>query len=195
VSIKYKSNKQTLNDNISISMDEGCNMKYTIILSGISNDFLDPVTLERKINTRLLNINLHIFPTKQHTEFKKQFGSTQDTERFTMKFKEKDFRPITKMNLPEEKQNETQKSVTNTTFTCVIKRVPTNMEANELELYLKQKGLPITNVTRIKNDRGPLPLLRVFTRDPNIVSNFITNGISIGYNSCRVEESKTRGSM
>jgi len=95
--------------------------------------------------------------------------------------------------LLEETQKEAQKPVTNTTLTCVIKGVPTNLEVNDQTLHLKQKGLPVTNVRRIVNDRGPLPLLRVFTRDPNIFSYLITNGISIGYNRYKAEESRTRG--
>lgn len=58
---------------------------------------------------------------------------------------------------------------------------------------MKQKRLPITYVTRIVNDRGPLPLIRVFTRDPKLVSYLITNGISIGYTRYKVKKSRTRG--
>lgn len=98
------------------------------------------------------------------------------------------------MNSFEEKQKNHKKKATNTTFICVLRDSPTNMDINNLKLPLKQNGLPITNVTRIINDKGPLPHVRVFTKqNPNLVSPLMTNGISIGFNRYKVEESRTRG--
>jgi len=40
-------------------------------------------------------------------------------------------------------------------------------------------------------DKGPLPLVRLFTRDPNLLSSLSTNGITIGSSTFKVEESRS----
>lgn len=87
-----------------------------------------------------------------------------------------------------------QKNTRNLNFilknTLVIRNVPT---MDKLKQHFKQKGLPITNVTCIQNDKGPLPQVRLFTKNPNLVSYLITNGIFIGYCRYKVEKSRTMG--
>lgn len=63
----------------------------------------------------------------------------------------------------------------------------------ELLNTIKQRYPQITNVIRIKNDKRPLPLTRLFTKDPQLVSNLITNGVHIGCCRFRVEESRNSG--
>lgn len=71
-------------------------MKQTVILNKISQDFTDPLILRNRISARLPNINLTIFSMKQHTELKMHFTGFKmqnDRERFLGVFKDKDFGP------------------------------------------------------------------------------------------------------
>lgn len=62
------------------------------------------------------------------------------------------------------------------------------MKIEELKKNSEKKKVSITNATTIRNDHGPLPLIRLFTRDPKFVSRLITNEITIGYCRYWVEE-------
>jgi len=73
-----------------------------------------------------------------------------------------------------------QKYITKTTFICVVRSVPTTLDTEELKKSLFHSKILITNAVRIRNDRGPLPITRPFTRDPNTVSFQIINGLTIG---------------
>lgn len=75
----------------------------------------------------------------------------------------------------------------------MIRGFPTNINIEELKQYLLNKNIPITNVTRIQNENGSLPMVRLLTKDPHVVSKVITNGISIGYIRYKVGESKSTG--
>lgn len=90
-------------------------MKHTIILSRISHDLIQPLTLHNRISARLPNINLKIFPMKQHTELKVHFGEFQDKN----VFKHKDFGPNATMNIFEERQ---KNSLHNNFYLCNQRR-------------------------------------------------------------------------
>lgn len=69
-------------------------------------------------------------------------------------------------------QTEPQKTKAITTFTYVIKDITANSNIENLKKYLlKQKQTPLINATRITNARGPLPLVRLFTDDHNLVND------------------------
>lgn len=57
-------------DNITKDIELGKNMKHTVILSNVSHEFTEPITLQNKICGRVNNVNLKIFPMKQYRDFK-----------------------------------------------------------------------------------------------------------------------------
>lgn len=73
-----------------------------------------------------------------------------------------------------------------TTFTYVIKGIPISTKTEDLKQRLKGK-FSITNLTRIREDKGPLPLIRLYTKETELVSKLITNGITIGFSTYKVE--------
>jgi len=141
----------------------------------------------------LPNIGITIFPSYKQNGIRINFKEKEDKVRFLNIFKSQDFGTQATFLNADAQRRETRKPISNTTFTCVIKSIPTTVTINELKEFCKAENINITNATRIKNDRGPLPLIRLFTADPALVSHLITNGITIGFTRYRVEESKTAG--
>lgn len=76
----------------------------------------------------------------------------------------------------------------------VARGVNTYNNIEELKKNLiKDKKWRITNITRIRNDKGSLPLIRIFTEDPELVSSLITNGITIDFTRFKVEKFQFNG--
>lgn len=73
------------------------------------------------------------------------------------------------MQVIKEGRKIPQRPISNTTFTCVVRGISIETDAKELLGTIKEKYPEVTNVTRIRNDRGPLPLVRLFTRDPKLI--------------------------
>lgn len=65
---------------------------------------------------------------------------------------------------------------------------PTSEQKRSNNYSKGQWAIPITNVTRIRNDRGPLPLTPT---NPELVNKLITNGSTMGFIRYRVEGTKT----
>lgn len=80
-----------------------------------------------------------------------------------------------KLQLLIKRKKGLRKTTGNVTFMCVIVGILTNMDIEELKGYLKDKMFPITNATRIKISNGPLPLVRLSTKEPALSSDLITN--------------------
>lgn len=176
------------NDQTLLSQDT----TYATILSQVAMDLQNPFSLQKLICNRLPNIGLTAFPISNRNGFRIVFKTKADQDRFYSTFTEKDFGPQTHWTTHNKAYIPPTRVITKTTFTCVVCGVPAVANIADIKEYL-QKTFPITNVTRIQNDKGPLPLIRIFTQDPSLVSHLITNGITIGYCRYRVEESRTSG--
>lgn len=165
---------------------------YATIIQTLKNDLLNPIAPQKLVSNRLPNIGLTAIPSLGQNGIRLQFKTKEDKKkRFNNKFSAKDFGPQAKLiNLDAQKQ-EANKPTSKPTFTCVIKSIPTTISTEELKPYFKTENIHITNATRIRNDKGPHPLVRLFTTDPALVSTLITNGLTIGYTRYRVEESKS----
>jgi len=70
-----------------------------------------------------------------------------------------------------------------------VRGISTNTKVEDIKAYLLKEKILITNAIRIRNSKGPVPLIRLFTKDPTLVSKLITNGITIGFTRFNVEES------
>ena len=168
-------------------------MNYSILVKNVSNDFLNPITFDKIICNRLANIKLDIHQTIRQNGYRLQFKDKENQARFLGAFKEREFGARAEFLITEEQRKIPQKPTSTTTFTCVIRDISTDIVTKELLDTIKEKYPQVTNITRIINDRGPLPLVRVFTKDPNLASGLITNGIYIGNCRYRVEESRNSG--
>lgn len=106
-------------------------------------------------------------------------------------FKGTDFGSNASINVYDNNRTEPT-DIKATTFTCSIRNIPINLEIEILiqKIFMKT-NLQITNARRMRNNnRDPLPLFRLFTKDPALVIYLLTNGITIGYTRYRVGESR-----
>lgn len=121
-------------------------------IQNLKVDLTNPLTLHKIICNRLPNIKLVAFPTQKINGIKLHFQEEQDKDRFLNIFKDKDFGPLVKINSYKETRQEAQKIHTRTTFTCVIRGIPIETKIEDLKEYQqKEKTLPITKATRIRN--------------------------------------------
>lgn len=70
--------------------------------------------------------------------YRLQFKNKENQSRFLEAFKESDFGPRSELPIRDEKRKMPQKPTSTTTFTCVIRDFPTEVEMKELMDTLKQ---------------------------------------------------------
>lgn len=140
---------------------------------------------------RIPNIEMAVHSIERNSGVKIHFRNKLNEDIFMKKFRDTNFGSDVSMSVFDQTRSESQTTRTITTLTCVIRGIPTNLEIDELKKHLLKSNIPITNVTRIKNDRRPLPLVRLFVKDSKLVSYLLTNGLTRGHTRFKIEESRT----
>lgn len=157
-----------------------------VTIKNLKAEFTNPLTLQNFLTSKLPEIDPTIFPIERNSGIHIYF---RNKSKFLHSFKEANCGQKAKITEYDSQILNQTKAKTNTTFTGVMRGLPANVKMEDLKFHFKNK-FPILNIIRIRNDRGLLPLVRIFTKDPTIISHLITNGISIGINRYKVEESR-----
>lgn len=148
---------------------------------------MDPSKFHQLIRTKLQNFAMTISYTEQYCN-QNSFKDKVNMDKFSTVFKKPTFGKDAVMEPSEAEKPEPQQIRRNTTSTCVIEGILSNRKIEDLKQHLKGKIL-INNLIRIRGDRGPMPLIRLYTKDPTLVGDLITNGITVGFFRYEVEAS------